>query len=173
MSNTERSLDEIEVALAKHSTFNYLKNVVVYNVHGWGSELYIGHECDMLVLSKAGYLTEIEIKRSWTDFVADFKKDHSHDANLIKYFYYCVPESLLDRVYDKLEELNVEYSGVITFDEHLKITLYGCRVQVHLNTYSYHIKECYPYRKLFLEEQFQIARLGAMRSIKLKEKTIK
>ena len=52
MMNTERSLYEIEVALAKSDSFNFIRNIVAFNVNGWGSKFHIGHECDMLVLSK-------------------------------------------------------------------------------------------------------------------------
>ena len=56
---------------------------------------------NMLVLSKSGYLTEVEIKRSWNDFLADFKKKHNHNNyQIIKYFYYCVPESLYEKTRD-------------------------------------------------------------------------
>lgn len=166
--DTKRSLYEIEVALANHPSFSYIKNIVAFNVNGLGECLNINHECDMLVLSKAGYLTEIEIKRSWSDFLADFKKEHSHESRgLIKYFYYCVPASIVDRVYDKLKELEVSYTGVITYDEELKLDIKG--------------KWCYdgyyfvqqPHRKLFLEEQLQVARYGAMRAVALKQKLIR
>lgn len=74
MTDTHRTLYEIEVALAKFPTFDFRKNIIAFNVNGWSERLPIQHECDMLVCSKSGYLTEIEIKRSWTDFLADFKK---------------------------------------------------------------------------------------------------
>ena len=61
------------------------------------------YEADFVVISKAGYLTEVEIKRSWQDFKADFKKDHKHDAEQVYYFYYCVPESIVDKVVDFLK----------------------------------------------------------------------
>lgn len=171
--NTERTLYEIEVALSKIDSFNFVRNIIAFNVNGMSERLSIWHECDMLILSKSGYLTEIEIKRSWSDFLADFKKRHTHEGNgIIKYFYYCVPESLLEKVYDKLDEINVDYTGVITYSEDLKITLHGHRWVTHDGSYSYHFKAQHPYRKLFLEEQLQIARFGAMRAIKLKEKLI-
>jgi hypothetical protein len=171
--DTKRTLYEIEVALSKHDNFNFIRNIIAFNVNGLSEALNIFHECDMLVLSKAGYLTEIEIKRSWSDFLADFKKAHSHGGNgIIKYFYYCIPKSLLERAYDKLDELKASYTGIITYDENMKITLHGHRRVTHDGNYSYHFVEQYPYRKLFLEEQLQVARFGAMRAIKLKEKLI-
>lgn len=171
---TARGLYEIEIALAKCDTFNFLRNIIAFNVNGMSSNLNIWHECDMLVLSKAGYLTEIEIKRSWADFLADFKKNHKHgNRGIIKYFYYCLPECILEKAYNKLEELNVSYTGIITYDENLLIKVHGKRIISHDGNYSYHIVEQHPNRKLFLEEQLQIARFGAMRAIKLKEKFIK
>lgn len=170
--NTKRTLYEIEIALSKSDAFNFVRNIIAFNVNGMSDSLSIWHECDMLVLSKSGYLTEIEIKRSWTDLLADFKKKHTHEGRgIIKYFYYCVPECLLEQVYDKLDEMKVDYSGIITYDEYLKITLHGCRC-IDNDGYSYILKPQHPYRKLFLEEQLQVARFGAMRAIKLKEMLI-
>ena len=167
--NTERTLYEIEVALAKSEQFNYVKNIVAFNVNGIGSNLLICHECDMLVLSKSGYLTEIEIKRSWSDFIADFSKKHSHEnMGIIRYFYYCVPECIVDKVYEKLKSIDAKYSGVITYDENLKINVKGALI----NDY-FVVRQINPNRKLFLEEQLQVARYGAMRSVLLKEKLIK
>lgn len=172
--DTERSLYEIEIALSKSDKFNYIKNIVAFNVNGMGQSLSIHHECDMLVLSKSGYLTEIEIKRSWADFLADFKKSHSHEGmGLIKYFYYCVPLSIIDKVYDKLTELDVEYTGVITYDENLNIKLNKGKYINYKGDFVYGFRERHPNRKLFLEEQLQVARFGAMRSVILKEKLIK
>lgn len=172
--STERTLYEIEVALSKCDTFNYVRNIVAFNVNGMSSNLSIWHECDMLVLSKSGYLTEIEIKRSWSDFIADFKKDHSHEGRgIIKYFYYCIPECLLEKVYEKLEKLQISYTGLVTYNEDLKIALHGRRYKgCYSNEISYAFTEIHPNRKLFLEEQLQVARFGAMRAVKLKEKFI-
>lgn len=162
--DTQRTLYEIEVALAKTDKFNYIKNVIAFNVNGLGYSLFINHECDMLVLSKSGYLTEIEIKRSWSDFKADFKKKHSHEsADLIKSFYYCIPLSILDKVKEYFKDKKMYSSNVvITYDEDLNIEFH----QIECNGIEHNSK----YRKLFLEEQFQVARFGAMRAINIKEK---
>lgn len=161
--NTKRTLYEIEVALSKTDNFNYLKNIVAFNVNGIGQSLLINHECDMLILSKAGYLTEIEIKRSWKDFKADFKKKHSHESNgLIKKFYYCIPLSILDKVKDYLNDKDLTFTDIITYDEDLNIEFHKIECKNYIPNFNY--------RKLFLEEQLQVARFGAMRAIKLKEK---
>ena len=51
MLDTQRSLYEIEVALAKSSYFNFVKNIIAFNVNWISYKLPIWHECDMLVLS--------------------------------------------------------------------------------------------------------------------------
>ena len=175
--NTERSLYEIEVALSKTKDFNFVKNIVAFNVNGETDLLPLWHECDMLVLSKSGFLTEIEIKRSWTDFKNDFKKKHHHEGRgLIKYFYYCVPKSILEQCYDLLVEQgnDFQYSGIITYDEDLYIEMHGKKIiPWGGGPHYYKIIPILGFRKLFLEEQLQVARYGAMRSIMLKEKLIK
>ena len=170
---TSRAQYEIEVALAKTKEFSFITNIVAFNVNGQSDLLSIWHECDMLVLSKSGYLTEIEIKRSWSDFLADFGKDHKHEGRgLIKYFYYCIPLSLLEKAYGKLEEKECTYSGIITYDESLNIAINGFRYNDG-HSYRYMNRVMHPNRKLFIEEQLQVARFGAMRAVILREKLTK
>lgn len=72
--------------------FNYRRNTIVPNAsYGIGV-----HECDVLVANAIGYCTEIEIKRSRSDLLADFKKKHTHDSVKIKYLYFAIPEELYD-----------------------------------------------------------------------------
>ena len=161
--DTKRTLYEIEVALSKTDSFNFVKNIVAFNVNGLGQSLLIQHECDMLVLSKSGYLTEIEIKRSWEDFKADFKKKHTHNnMGIIKNFYYCVPLSILNKVQQFLNDKEISFNSIITYDENLNIEFHTIKGKEYVPYFNY--------RKLFLEEQLQVARFGAMRAIKLKEK---
>lgn len=72
--DTKRSLYEIEINVVKSDDFDYTKKLVVFNVIGQSDKLPLWHECDILVCSNSGYLTEIEIKRSYVDFLNDFKK---------------------------------------------------------------------------------------------------
>lgn len=153
---TNRTIIEIELALAEH--FNWKKNVIVTNVTDLSTLVY--HECDMLIL-KGDYLTEVEIKRSWKDFLADFKKKHQHESNIVKHFYYCVPISIIDKVLEYIKTNNIQCKTVISYDEDLKLTYHETGVHPLWN-----------WRKLFLEEKFQLARLGTMRSIPLKYKLL-
>jgi hypothetical protein len=81
--------DEIECMLAFH--FGYRTNVIVPNI-SWGMGL---RECDLLVLTPAGYFYEVEIKVSRADLRADFKKRHRHNWGARR-FYFCVPERMAD-----------------------------------------------------------------------------
>lgn len=168
--NTKRTITEIEIALAHSCSFDFRRNIVVFNVNGWSGKLPIFHECDMLLCTKSGYLTEIEIKRTWSDFLADFKKKHKHEnMGLIKYFYYCLPQSFdLNKIYDILEENNVNYSGIYFYDEYMNLQFHGCRVSQD----DYQNRCLQGYKKLTTEQQLEVARLGAMRVIGLKEKLI-
>ena len=52
-----------------------------------------GIECDLLQVTGTGYLREFEIKRSWSDFMADFRKLHFHDDVRIRQLTFVLPES--------------------------------------------------------------------------------
>lgn len=147
---------EMELALARY--INIRQNLVVPNVY-WG---FTEHECDLLVLTKAGYLWEIEIKTSKADLLQDQKKRHGYRSDKIKFLYFAIPEKLL-----KHKALIPERAGIITLK--MEKTVY--------KPYLY----CYPERapllnvnyKVTEEERFQIARLGAMRIWGLKAKLLK
>ena len=57
----------------------------------------VNHECDMLIVTKNHYLTEVEIKISLSDLKADFKKKHQHKDKNIKNFYYAFPEEMKEK----------------------------------------------------------------------------
>lgn len=82
------TINEAEIALAYH--FNFRNNLIVPNVSR-GLNL---HECDLLILTPAGYAYEIEIKLTRADLLADKKKSHNHKSKRIKYLWFAVPETL-------------------------------------------------------------------------------
>ena len=88
----------------------------------------VNHECDMLIVSKKCYLTEVEIKISLSDLKADFKKKHQHKDENIKNFYYAFPEEMKE----KAIELIPEEAGILI------------AVKKHLNDgYEYREIKCY------------------------------
>ena len=82
---------DIEIAVAHH--FDWLRNIIVPNVsYGWG----LRYEADMVIVTKAGYAQEVEIKCTRGDIKADLKKQHSHDSNRFRRLWFAVPEKLAD-----------------------------------------------------------------------------
>ena len=176
------SIEQIELAIMNYPDFNFRQNLMVFRVTG-GSNV-VNHECDCLIMTKSGYLTEIEIKRSYADFLNDFKKDHVHKDDRIKAFYFMVHESFKDKVIEKLIEIKRVPSGIYAYDDDCSIKLAISYNDILKTIFGkpYHlcsINECFLYcdvwnsKKLFLEEQFQLARLGAMRYKNMTEKLIK
>lgn len=155
--NTKLTIDEIELAIVNSTLFNKRTDIFVPNV-SWG---LLNHEADLVIMTKSGYLTEIEIKRSWEDFKADFKKDHQHDDEKVYKFYYCVPSSIKDKVIELLRSKYEYIPAVLSYTDEGGV--YDLRVG---NPYTKGA------RKLFLEEQLTIARLGCMRVWNLKQKLV-
>ena len=148
---TELTVKDIQALLAEY--FGIRNNIIVPNV-SWG---LLDYEADLLVMNKTGYVTEIEIKRSWSDFLADFKKDeNAHKSEIIYQFWYCVPDSLYKDCIDKLKEVypdSLDRPNVISYSDSGVLNFHG-------KTASYCRGK---HRKMFLEEQLKLARLGAMR----------
>lgn len=165
--DTKKKLYEIEIALAKSREFDFSQKLVVFNVLGEGSILPIRHECDVLVCSNAGYLSEIEIKRSYSDFMCDFKKRHDHQSKYIKNFYYCVPFNIKDKVVDFLDNFENRddwrtKAGIIVFHEDSD--------WISVKRVPKPNKECV---KITTEQKLYLAKLGSMRVMNLKRKILK
>ncbi len=158
-ADTNLTITQIEVGLAKY--FDSRKNIIVPKV-SWG---LLFHEADLLILSKNGYLTEVEIKRSWSDFLADFRKRHNHDDPKVSWHYYAVPESILEKCKAKLAELDQRRKwGLISYTEYDGMCI--PKIIRHPSNHNHHSAD----KKYYVEEQVQHARLGAMRVWNLKQK---
>jgi hypothetical protein len=161
----------IELAVAKF--FNYRQNLIIPNL-SYGAGL---HECDLVVLMRSGYAYEVEIKVSATDIKADLKKDHGHESDLIRLFYFAIPEELLPHA------VNIPiHAGIIKVSRGLvpeyKLTGYGVektgnmasldRVEIfrppHVNKNS---------RKWTNDERMNLMRLSTMRIWSLKDKLLR
>jgi hypothetical protein len=146
---------EMEVAIAKY--FGYRTHIVVPNI-SWG---FFNHECDLFFVRKSGYGFEVEIKRSKSDMLADFKKKHGHKdrKNRIVQLYYAFPEELLPKVKD----LVPEECGIIT----VAYSDWNNRAYASMHRDAKRKKGA---KRLTEKEQLQIARLGTLRIWTLKEK---
>lgn len=147
---------EMELALA--SWFDYRVNLIVPNVH-WGRNM---HECDLLMISKAGYATEIEIKISRADLRRDMKKWHRHHGgHQIKYLYFAMPAEL-----EASAELVPAHAGIILIrsDEGLDYERAPRCRQLRPAVVNKGAN------KMSDRDQYKVARLGALRIWNLKRK---
>lgn len=151
VKNKTVSLYEMETAIA--DLFNYRKNVIVPNI-SWGIGI---HECDMLIVRiQTGFAVEVEIKRSKADLKADFKKEHKHNDDRIKEFYYALPEELIE----SCKELIPETAGLIS------VRLYRKKYKAEIIKKAKINKA----RRLTEHELLRITHLGTMRIWSLKNK---
>lgn len=155
---TKITTPEMECALA--NWFDYRVNLIVPNVY-WGFG-YDMHECDLLIVSKAGYVTEVEIKISRADLKADAKKSHGHENQRIKYLYFAVPTALEEAAL----EFAPERAGIIVVrNDFPGADRVGPRCRrVREPSAIKHVS------KMTDRERYKVARLGALRIWKLKRK---
>jgi hypothetical protein len=164
---------EVEIALLKY--FDIRRNLIVTNVSDFsGLTLF---ESDLLVLSKSGYASTVEIKVSKADLKNDLKKKHikildhpTHSDNFIeryykpfRYFYYAVPLELKEFAIDQIPD----FAGLLTIQDNDRWS--ETRRTVEL------VKPCKQlYKTKWTEEQrYQLSRLGAMRVLTLKQNIAK
>lgn len=98
MTHTILSCQDIEIAIMKF--YKPRINIIVPNV-SWGLEL---HECDLLIVSKSGYASEIEIKTSIADLKKDKIKSHKHASKKIDKLYFAIPEEILEKALPHIPE---------------------------------------------------------------------
>lgn len=153
---TKLTVKEIEDMLVAGA--NLREELFVPNV-SWG--FFTEHEADLVRISRSGVLTEYEIKRSWTDFLADFKKQSYHADDRISWLYYVVPECMAEEA--------VKY---IISDE-------GSKYSYHAGVLGFNESACYDVylacnypkqRRLYVEDMYDIARLGVLRYWNLRRK---
>ena len=88
----KRKISTLEIEIKLLAYFKFSQNIIVHCVADgiYHEKCGFLHECDLLVLSKSNYATEIEIKISKSDLIKDSKKEHAHESDLIKKLYFAV-----------------------------------------------------------------------------------
>jgi hypothetical protein len=140
---------EIELAIAKY--YGWRQNIIVPNV-SWGL-LY--HEADILIMTKSGCVYEIEIKVSKSDLIAENKKRHKHQSNIIKSIYFAIPEKLKQHI-----EYILPNAGIYIIGKTGTVRLLR-EAEININ-----------YRNLNDMEKYNLARLGTMRIWNLKSRVM-
>ncbi len=140
---------EVECAVARY--FNPRVNLPIPNV-SWA---FLHYEADLLILTKAGYLYEVEIKVSRADLKKDLLKIHGHNYHKISRLYFAIPAALLEH-----KNLIPSYAGILVCYED-GICLEE-RAAEKRNGY-----------KLNEKEITQLYRLGALKIWNVKNKLLK
>lgn len=68
----------------------------------------ICHEADLIWINENDYLTEVEIKCSYSDFLADFKKKEKHLTKYTRAVYYAFPWDMYKENEEKIKKVLVE-----------------------------------------------------------------
>ena len=142
---------EIEIRLAYW--FGIRKYVTVPNV-SWG---LLPYEADLLILTRSGYVWEVEIKVSRGDLLRDRKKRHQHDSRIVRQLWFAIPE----RIHACCVEHVPEKAGILVLCGD------GSVKEVRKTA----VNRSAP--RLTDNAQFRFARLGALRIWSLKEKNLK
>lgn len=140
--------DIADILTEYNGPFPFLRNMIVPNVrHGMPFQ----HECDLLIVTKSLWATEVEIKVTMTDLKKDQVKKHGHYSNLIKKLFFAFPEKLLLNG----EQYVPERAGIIVIKQYRDGTQYA---SVHRSA-----QENKQARKLTHGEYNTLLRLGCMR----------
>jgi hypothetical protein len=140
---------EFEHQLSIAHYFGVRDYVVVPNV-SWG---FMPYECDLLVMAKAGWLYEVEIKISKSDLIADAKKKHGHNSKLVQKLWFAFPKELESSI-----NCVPERAGIL-LTEHPK----GSHRYLYVTELRKPVVNPIATR-LSINEQFRLARLGAIRA---------
>jgi hypothetical protein len=171
ITNNIASITEIELAIARY--YGTREHIIVPNI-SWGFD-YI-HECDLFIIKKSGYAVEVEIKRSKTDLLNDFKKPHKHASNKIREFFYAIPKENVE----EWSKLIPKHAGIIAYWK-TEEEIWDKKKRRWTGKYKWvtragRIKSAKINKsadKLTIEEQLKVARLGCLRIWNLKQKLIK
>jgi hypothetical protein len=130
------------------------------------------HECDLLICSKAGYLTEVEIKTSVADLRADAKKAHGHRSARIKRLFFAIPDYLFDteEKAQKITHLMPDRAGILTVTSIAAAEIrkgWAPRTKIWRKPVENRAAG-----KITSAEKYKMARLGALRIWGLKRKLL-
>lgn len=114
----------------------------------------VRHEADLIWINDNDYLTEVEIKTSYSDFLADFKKKEKHMTKYTRAVYYAFPWDMYKENEEKIKKVLVEKfpeAGVII------IGMGGLAVSVIKNV------EYFNAEKIPIEVKIGLMRIGCQK----------
>lgn len=114
----------------------------------------VRHEADLIWINDNDYLTEVEIKTSYSDFLADFKKKEKHLTKYTRAVYYAFPWDMYKENEEKIKKVLVEKfpeAGVII------IGMGGLVVSVIKNAEYFNVE------KIPIEVKIGLMRIGCQK----------
>lgn len=153
---------ELEIKLMQY--FDVQKNIIVPNVY---NGIGINYEADLVVLSKSGYATEIEIKTTKSDLLKDKFKKNYHNSNLFKYLFFAVPESIKEIALNEIPK----NAGLFIVKKNMDIKKNGIVIskEIYLARPAIKNNSCIKWEE---KDRVNLLRLGVMRILGLKKKII-
>ena len=162
--DTNLTIKEIEEMIVYKEVA--LRNEIAIPNLSWGM---LPYEADLAVINKTGYMREYEIKRSFQDLKADFKKKCYHDAEQVYEFFYVLPVSIKEKAIELFRAHQTDDAYIKAFGrttenhEALPAVIFyndeghiAERIRFNGHLHGNH-------RKLFLEEKLTITRLISIR----------
>lgn len=112
------------------------------------------YEADLIYISPADYVTEIEIKITIEDFRNDFKKKIFHSSPLVSRFYYAFPQELYKQHKAEINTAVKGIAGIVTVCSGMQ-TQFKIVAPKRKNA-----------KKLTFNEKFNFMRIGCMKWFK-------
>ena len=170
---TKWTVAEIQYAIVKDILGGGKDAIAIPNVSfGFFKDI----ECDLIAITKSGYLHEYEIKRSKEDFLADFRKPQFHNDVRIKKLTYALPEEMAGEWLKKFCEENYksfrrEFDFLFYSDRGMMCRFIDTNTSIEKYLTAWYLTTDMIYqinlkdrdhlyrRKVFLEEQNKLLRL--------------
>lgn len=144
-------MTSVDVEFAVAEFFGWRTNLIVPNVH-WGFGMR--YEADMLIITPANWVTEVEIKITKADCKADQGKHYHHDDRRVKKLFFALPIGITN---DCLPLIQAD-AGIIAVDLEASVQ---CKVIRAPQTRR-------QARKITTDERHRLLHLAAMRIWDLK-----
>lgn len=154
--NFETAL-EIEYAVSMY--FGTRKNLIVPNVYPMSFGIRGGYEMDMAIMSQSGYIQEVEIKTTRSDLIKNLSKDRWRYSTfgISKRMWFAMPERMNT---ENCVSLVPAWAGIL---------IVNTKGKVKITREAETNKDA---KKLNINQQYKLARLGAIRIWNLKEKEV-
>ncbi len=150
---------EIEIAVA--NLFGLRKQSAILTNLSWGFGL--DYEADLVIVTKSGYLYEVEIKVSKYDLIKDKHKIHNHKSNKFRKLYFAIPKNLIDCIEHIPERAGIIICDRFEYDGNQFVKAEYFR-EAEINKQAKQISDV---------ELFKLLRLGTMRQWTIKRKLVK